>query len=65
VRMGREVFGAAEHRGELLIVRGAGHNDVAERGGAEYWSWLRRAIEAGAPEVTTRPVARAGTRPEP
>lgn len=65
VRMGREVFGAAKHRGELLIVQGAGHNDVAARGGTEYWSWLRRAIEAGAPEVTTRPVARAGTRPEP
>jgi fermentation-respiration switch protein FrsA (DUF1100 family) len=46
VRMGREVFAAARVKGELLIVSGAGHNDVAERGGAAYWSWLRRALSA-------------------
>jgi uncharacterized protein len=49
VRMGREVFEAARVKGELLIVPGAGHNDVAERGGAEYWSWLRRALSASSP----------------
>ena len=65
VRMGREVFGAAKQPGELLIVPGAGHNDVAARGGAEYWRWLRRAIESGAVTATSRPAARAGTRPEP
>jgi uncharacterized protein len=46
VRMGRDVFAAARVKGELLIVPGAGHNDVAERGGAAYWSWLRRALSA-------------------
>jgi pimeloyl-ACP methyl ester carboxylesterase len=45
-RMGRDVFAAARLKGELLIVPGAGHNDVAERGGAAYWSWLRRALSA-------------------
>jgi pimeloyl-ACP methyl ester carboxylesterase len=47
VRMGREVFAAAENKGELLVVRGAGHNDVAEIGGDAYWSWLARAVESG------------------
>lgn len=49
VRMGREVFAAAADKGELLVVRGAGHNDVAEIGGAAYWSWLVRAIKSGTP----------------
>jgi fermentation-respiration switch protein FrsA (DUF1100 family) len=44
VRMGRDVFAAARHKGELLIVRGAGHNDLPDRGGEEYWSWLTRAL---------------------
>ena len=44
VRMGREVFAAARHPGELLVVNGAGHNDVAEVGGEKYWSWLERAL---------------------
>jgi uncharacterized protein len=65
VRMGREVFGAAKQPGELLIIPGAGHNDVADRGGAEYWSWLRRAIGSRAPTAPTPPAARAGTRSEP
>jgi fermentation-respiration switch protein FrsA (DUF1100 family) len=47
VRMGREVFAAARHPGELLIVAGAGHNDLAEVGGEEYWGWLTRALAAG------------------
>jgi hypothetical protein len=42
--MGREVFAAARHPGELLVVNGAGHNDVAEVGGEKYWSWLERAL---------------------
>jgi fermentation-respiration switch protein FrsA (DUF1100 family) len=44
VSMGRDVFDAARRRGELLIVHGAGHNDVADVGGAEYWTWLDRAV---------------------
>lgn len=50
VRMGQEVFDAAPQRGELLVVPGAGHNDVDEIGQALYWDWLRRACQA-------RPVA--------
>jgi fermentation-respiration switch protein FrsA (DUF1100 family) len=46
VRMGREVFGAARTPGELLIVRGAGHNDVGESGGTAYWRWMERALGA-------------------
>ncbi len=49
VRMGREVFAAAAGKGELLIVRGAGHNDVPEVGGPAYWSWLVRAVQSGVP----------------
>lgn len=47
VRMGREVFAAAANKGELLVVRGAGHNDVPEVGGSAYWSWLLRAVDSG------------------
>jgi uncharacterized protein len=61
VRMGRDVFAAARRKGELLVVRGAGHNDVAEVGAADYWSWLRRAL-ASTPVLT--PAARAETRSE-
>lgn len=43
-RMGREVFAAAAVPGELLIVRGAGHNDVALQAGDVYWTWLQRAL---------------------
>jgi fermentation-respiration switch protein FrsA (DUF1100 family) len=60
VRMGREVFAAAAQPGELLIVRGASHNDVAEVGGAAYWSWLVRAVRSGAARSATRGAA-AGT----
>ena len=43
-RMGREVFDAARSRGELLLVEGAGHNDVADVGGEPYWKWLTSAV---------------------
>lgn len=42
-RMGIQVFRAARRPGELLLVEGAGHNDVAEVGAERYWSWLGRA----------------------
>jgi uncharacterized protein len=61
VRMGREVFAAASQRGELLIVSGAGHNDVAEVGGRTYWSWLVRAVRSQ-PTASTTLGAQAGTR---
>ena len=63
VRMGREVFAAAKHKGELLIVHGAGHNDVAQVGGREYWTWLSRAVNS--PEGSATPVAQAEARSEP
>jgi fermentation-respiration switch protein FrsA (DUF1100 family) len=44
VRMGRTVFGAARHPGELLIVPGGAHNGLAESGGAAYWDWIGRAL---------------------
>ncbi|MEX2179824.1 MAG: alpha/beta fold hydrolase [Gemmatimonadaceae bacterium] len=43
-RMGRQVFLAARQRGELLVVEGAGHNDVADLGGERYWRWLTSAV---------------------
>jgi fermentation-respiration switch protein FrsA (DUF1100 family) len=45
-RMGRRVYAASAHKGELLIVPGAGHNDVADRGGADYWRWAVGALAA-------------------
>lgn len=45
VRMGHEVYAAARRRGEFLLVRGAGHNDVADVGGEEYWAWIGRAVQ--------------------
>jgi fermentation-respiration switch protein FrsA (DUF1100 family) len=44
VRMGRQVFSAARRPAELLIVDGAGHNDVADVGGDRYWQWLTAAV---------------------
>jgi pimeloyl-ACP methyl ester carboxylesterase len=44
VRMGQQTFNAARHRGELLIVEGAGHNDLADVAGERYWRWLTAAV---------------------
>jgi Dipeptidyl aminopeptidases/acylaminoacyl-peptidases len=63
VQMGRAVFAAAKHKGDLLIVHNAGHNDVPGIGGAAYWTWLAGAIR-GDP-VTVIRAAPAGTRSEP
>jgi fermentation-respiration switch protein FrsA (DUF1100 family) len=43
VSMGRRVHAAALRKGELLIIR-ASHNDLAERGGDEYWRWITAAL---------------------
>jgi len=45
MRMGVQVFRSALRPGQLLLVQGAGHNDVAEAGGERYWAWLRAAIQ--------------------
>ena len=63
-RMGRAVFQAAARKGELLIIPGAGHNDVPDVGGAAYWAWLERAIGAPAGASLIRD-DRSGTKPEP
>lgn len=44
VFMGRAVFAAAHRKGQMLIVAGAGHNDLASVGRDHYWSWLVRAV---------------------
>jgi fermentation-respiration switch protein FrsA (DUF1100 family) len=49
VRMGRAVFEMARVRGALLIVRGAGHNDIGAVGGEQYWSWIAGALSADSP----------------
>jgi uncharacterized protein len=43
-RMGLEVFEASAVKGELLVVDGAGHNDVERKGGPTYWQWLTDAL---------------------
>ena len=44
-RMGLEVYDAARKKGQLLAVEKAGHSDVAEVAGEEYWKWLTNALE--------------------
>ena len=46
MRMGRAVHEAARRKGELLIVPGAGHNDIAVVAGDRYWRWLAEALDA-------------------
>lgn len=43
-RMGVEVYEAAKRKGQLLLVENAGHNDVADVGGDEYWQWVGAAL---------------------
>ncbi|HVE78607.1 MAG TPA: alpha/beta hydrolase [Gemmatimonadaceae bacterium] len=45
-RMGRAVHDAARVKGALLLVPGAGHNDLADVAGDAYWTWLRRALDS-------------------
>jgi hypothetical protein len=47
-RMGQQVHAAARRAGRLLLVRGAGHNDVPLVGGARYWSFLADALARAA-----------------
>lgn len=48
VRMGRALHGAARVKGGLLLVPRAGHNDVAQVAGKEYWRWLAAGVGAPA-----------------
>jgi pimeloyl-ACP methyl ester carboxylesterase len=43
-RMGVEVHEAAKRKGPFLLVENAGHNDVADVGGDEYWKWVNAAL---------------------
>ncbi len=45
VRMGLEVYEAARKKGELLVVEGAGHNDIADVAGDAYWKWVAAALD--------------------
>lgn len=45
VKMGVEVHAAAKRKGEVLIVEGAGHNDIADVAGEKYWSWITAALK--------------------
>jgi fermentation-respiration switch protein FrsA (DUF1100 family) len=49
-RMGIEVYQAAKQKGEMLVVETAGHNDVPEVAGAEYWRWIADALRPAAEE---------------
>jgi fermentation-respiration switch protein FrsA (DUF1100 family) len=44
-RMGLEVYHAARKKGQLLVVEKAGHSDIAEVAGNEYWRWITTALE--------------------
>lgn len=44
-RMGLEVYEAARRKGKLLVVEAAGHSDVADVAGENYWSWMATALE--------------------
>jgi fermentation-respiration switch protein FrsA (DUF1100 family) len=44
VRMGESVFTSARVKGGLLILPDAGHNNIPDVGGEEYWSWVTSAL---------------------
>jgi fermentation-respiration switch protein FrsA (DUF1100 family) len=45
-RMGLEVYDAARKKGRLLVVEKAGHSDIAEVAGEEYWNWVTTVLDA-------------------
>lgn len=44
VGMGKAVYSAARVKGKLLVVPGAGHNDIPAVGAERYWQWLVSAL---------------------
>lgn len=42
--MGKQVFEAARTKGELIVVPGASHSNVASKGGVDYWHWMESAL---------------------
>jgi hypothetical protein len=57
--MGRAVYAAASHKGELLEVPSANHGNIADRGGDAYWDWLSRAVARSATVRATPSTTRA------
>lgn len=55
-RMGMEVFNRAKCKGPLLVVDRAGHNDLAQVGGQDYWQWVINSLQ---PLITTDKAKRA------
>lgn len=52
-RMGIEVYEAARRKGQLLVVESAGHNDVADIAGEDYWRWIVEALKPDSNPQTT------------
>lgn len=46
-RMGVEVYEAVKQKGRLLSVEKAGHSDIPEIAGEEYWRWIVGALNPG------------------
>jgi uncharacterized protein len=44
VGMGRQLFENARTKGSLFLCADAGHNDVPDLGGSDYWSWISSAV---------------------
>lgn len=44
-RMGIEVYESAKRKGQLLTVERAGHSDIADIAGEEYWRWVVAALK--------------------
>jgi fermentation-respiration switch protein FrsA (DUF1100 family) len=44
VRMGIEVYDATKIKGILLVVENAGHSDIPQVAGEEYWKWIYTAL---------------------
>ena len=50
-RMGRAVYESGKHKGELVIVETAGHNDLGGSDHGAYWDWLHTALSAASHPV--------------
>jgi fermentation-respiration switch protein FrsA (DUF1100 family) len=44
-RMGMEVYNAAKCKGALLVVDQAGHNDLPQIAGEDYWQWIDESLQ--------------------
>ncbi|HJP85282.1 MAG TPA: alpha/beta hydrolase [Gemmatimonadaceae bacterium] len=44
-RMGMKVYDASKRKGALLVVDRAGHNDLAQIAGEDYWRWVVESLQ--------------------